>query len=156
MQNFVKKIFIFAFFSLFIGLMACVNNTHSKQENLKQNEPKQDGTYIVPQWGSRFYKAHKGKIEAIEHIWLRHNFNSTYDNVSRFGKEYNSKDAIKKVITEALKNAEKEDISPENGGHKTVTTDLKKTVGLSQRGKPTTKIRIHLDNKDFVKSAYPY
>ncbi|TAE46237.1 MAG: hypothetical protein EAY69_09205 [Cytophagales bacterium] len=144
--------------------MACVNNT----TNTQKKEPKQDGTYIVPQWGSRFYKAHKGKTEAIEHIWLRHNFNSTYDNVSRFGKEYKSRDEIKKVITEALKNASKEEVNIEGGGHKTVTTDIeggghktvttdmKKIVGLSQKGKPTSKIRIHLDNKDFVKSAYPY
>lgn len=140
------------FFLLLITSMACVNNN----TNTQKEEPKQDGTYIVPQWGSRFYKAHKGKTEAIEHIWLRHNFNSTHDNVSRFGKEYKSRDEIKKVITEALKNASKEEVNIEGGGHKTVTTDMKKIVGLSQKGKPTSKIRIHLDNKDFVKSAYPY
>lgn len=166
----MKNFIFIALLTFILGIStSCFNKkeetqtTHTQKVEKKENKPSQeqqdddkDNGLIKTKWGSRFYKAHKGKIEAIEHIWLRHNYNSTYSNVSRFGKEYKDKEAIKKLVEKALKRCTKDDISMEAGGHKTVTTDMKKEIGLSQKGKPTTLIRIHLDNKDYVKTAYPY
>lgn len=128
----------------------------SRQDRTERNDnaPSQDENGITPKWGSRFYKAHNGKIEALEHIWLRHNYNSTYNNVSRFAKEYSTRQDIKKLVTDALKKASKSDIQQDATG-KTVTVTMDKLTGLSQKNRPTYKIRIFLDDKNYVKTAYP-
>ena len=157
----MKKLLILCSLSI-LALLGCgqvdTNRSNAPTDNQKtaQQAPTVQDDYIVPQWGSRFYKAHNGKIEAIEHIWLRHNYNSTYDNVSRFAKSYSTRQGIKNLVADALKKASNNEIERESGGHKTVTTTMDKQTGFSQKGKPTYKIRIHLDNKNFVKSAYPY
>lgn len=133
------------------------NDDHRDKGRQEQVDNKEDDNkdYIVPQWGSRFYRVHNGKIEAIEHIWLRHNYNSTYDNVSRFAKTYSTRQDIKQLITEALKQAKKNEIQKEPAGDKSVTTTMDKPTGLNLKGKPTRQIRIFLDKKNFVKTAYP-
>ncbi len=154
---------ILLYFSLsFLLIFGCKQSKSNAQEPSNDSKKKQDRneqtaqSLIEPKWGAHFYKAHNGKTEAIEHIWLRHNFNSTYDNVSRFAKSYSTQQSIKNLIIEACEKATENDIQDEAGGQKTVTVTMKKPTGLSQKGKPTNKIRIHLDKKDFVKTAYPY
>lgn len=143
-------------FLVFFGCNQSNTQGQSNTNEPKKSEEKHQIEKIVPKWGKHFYKAHDGKTEAIEHIWLRHNYNSTYNNVSRFGKNYSSRQAIKQLITQALEKATDSDIQEEAGGQKTVTVTMDKPTGLSQKGSPTNKIRIHLDKKDFVKTAYPY
>lgn len=138
------------------------NNQENNRKNLqKENEerPSQQkrkkNALISPKWGKRFYKAHNGKIEALEHIWLRHNFESKYDYVSRFAKKYNTRESIQKLVENACETATKEEISTEAGGHRSAVVEMNENIGLSQKGKSTTKIQIFLDNNDFVKTAYP-
>ncbi len=126
----------------------------NEENNSKQNKRKKTGL-ISPKWGTRFYKAHNGKIEAIEHIWLRHNFESKYDYVSRFAKKYKTRQEIQKLVEYACETATKDDINTEAGGHRSAVVDMGEDIGLSQKGKSTTKIQIFLDNKDFIKTAYP-
>jgi hypothetical protein len=95
-------------------------------------------------------------MDALEHIWLRHNYNSTYDRVSKFAKAYSTRIDIKKIVVDALRKARDADIQMESDGGKTVTVTMDKLMGTSQKGRPTYKIRIHLDKNNSVETAYPY
>ncbi len=136
------------------------NNRKDKDRNAQKEDDnsskKRKSTGLIsPKWGKRFYKAHNGKIEALEHIWLRHNFESKYDFVSRFAKKYNDQKSIQKLVEYACDIATKNDISQEANGHRSAVVEMSEDIGLSQRGKNTSKIQIFLDNNDFIKTAYP-
>jgi asparagine N-glycosylation enzyme membrane subunit Stt3 len=151
MKNFILYFSFFLFF-----LVGCKQTDSNAQNRTDNQQEKRTNKGITPNWGSRYYKVHNGKMEALEHIWLRHNYNSTYDRVSKFSKTYGTRIAIKALITEALQKASGNDIRMEANGQKTVTVTMDKLTGTSLKGKLTYKIRIHLDEKDFVETAYPY
>ncbi|MDJ1501168.1 RHS repeat-associated core domain-containing protein [Xanthocytophaga agilis] len=99
-------------------------------------------------WAVRYYKDHKRRMEAIDHIWIRHSHGSTYSDVSRFSSAFKTKNQIKGLVTQAWVKAGK----PLN----TFVYDLGRVIGTKVDGvTPTTKIMVYMEN-GAVRSAHPW
>lgn len=91
----------------------------------------------------------------MNHIWLRHGFNTAYSGVSKFSSKF-SKLEIKELILNSIKNANsRTDLTIFNNGKMDILYDTGKAIGTDMHGNATSKIIIHLDASFNVKSAYP-
>lgn len=89
-------------------------------------------------------------MSAIEHINYRHNYNSGFQNVSRFNEGTSVKN-IKSYVDDALRNGT---VTPSGRNGFKVEYNLGRTIGTTQSGDAATGIRIFVrDGK--VQTAFP-
>lgn len=112
-------------------------------------------------WGYNTY-AKEGPKSAIDHIYDRHSYhkrtdinsatNSLNKKVGVFRQNLNTKDKIKNLVDEAIKEINSNDWStPDRDGIKTATTyKFDHNIGTS-----TSTIKIHVDKNGWVQSADP-
>jgi hypothetical protein len=95
------------------------------------------------------------KKEGLEHIMMRHKFNSKELNVSKFNKDMNKYD-IKRLIQEGWKNGQKKHITTIHGRQEW-NINMKKPIGFGGHGQKTKMLKVIIEEKSKqVITAYPF
>jgi len=108
-------------------------------------------------WVSFIYDGNGGVLEkAIDHIFNRHNINSTYTNVSKFYASYSNKSRLKALISDAVWKATPNDIiSTTRTGDIRLVYDFGYNIGTTPEGLAASKIEIYMTAFGEVRTAYP-
>lgn len=87
-----------------------------------------------------------GRATPLNHVFDRHNYNTSFPGVSKFKEGFSRRDIVK-LSKKAAKNG-----TPSRGD---ILYDCKRKIGYDSAGNPTNFIVIHL-NGPWIRSMYPF
>ena len=95
-------------------------------------------------------------MDALDHIWARHSYVTTFDDVSRFSSMFQTKSQLKGFITQTIKTVDPVNVVPKLRVGLSVTIDTGRIIGVGQSGAQTSVLHVILDEAGYIRTAFPY